>query len=406
MILLTTHFMDEADILADRKAIMSEGTLKCFGTSLFLKNKFGVGYHMTMVLEPQADLSTIRNLIESEVPGARENRLFGRELSYVLPRSQLDKFPDLFAAMEKNKSETSGDGIDSYGVSMTTLEEIFLKLGQEEEAKKLEEENKNKSNGAAANGTSNSVAIDAAAKDLGGFSFEAVETHKSSWQMFKALLFINWVRKYREGMALSIQFFFPLLYVVVGLSVVSINSFSVVQDKPYAITNDIYKLHAMANQLSEYSFMDTGKIRANNFIGTLNGTVKPIHRQCDCHKLRHLICISFSLSGRHREPTRAPAWYFVQGPHEHYANNHLRFHELLRHHHLRQLHRSPIHPRRHQYPHQHVRCRLRAKHHRQVDESADDRGGGRRLRLHGLRGRHVHWVRRPHAADWRIHGAR
>ena len=47
VILLTTHFMDEADILADRKAIMSEGVLKCFGTSLFLKNKFGVGYHMT-----------------------------------------------------------------------------------------------------------------------------------------------------------------------------------------------------------------------------------------------------------------------------------------------------------------------------------------------------------------------
>ena len=279
VILLTTHFMDEADILADRKAIMSQGTLKCFGTSLFLKNKFGVGYHMTMVLEPEADLSTIRNLIESEVPGARENRLFGRELSYVLPRSQLDKFPELFAAMERNKTETSGDGIDSYGVSMTTLEEIFLKLGEEEEeAKKLEEENKSKSNGApAANGTSNSVAVIDTAKDLGGFSFESVETRKSSWQMFKALLFINWVRKYREGMALAIQFFFPLLYVVIGLSVVSINSFSVVQDKPYAINNDIYKKHAMANQLHEYSYMDTGKIRANNFIGTLNGNAKVKH---------------------------------------------------------------------------------------------------------------------------------
>ena len=47
--------------------------------------------------------------------------------------------------MEKNKTETEGDGIDSYGVSMTTLEEIFLKLGEEEEAKKkLEEENRSK----------------------------------------------------------------------------------------------------------------------------------------------------------------------------------------------------------------------------------------------------------------------
>ena len=64
--------------------------------------------------------------------------------------------------------------------------------GEEEEAKKLEEENKSKSNGAVAtvNGTSKSVAVidTTAAKDLGGFSFEAVETRKSSWHMFKASL--------------------------------------------------------------------------------------------------------------------------------------------------------------------------------------------------------------------------
>lgn len=45
-IILTTHYMDEADILADRKAIMSRGTLRCVGSSLFLKNRFGVGYHL------------------------------------------------------------------------------------------------------------------------------------------------------------------------------------------------------------------------------------------------------------------------------------------------------------------------------------------------------------------------
>lgn len=51
VILLTTHFMDEADILADRKAVVSRGKLRCAGSSLFLKNKFGIGYHLTLVLE-------------------------------------------------------------------------------------------------------------------------------------------------------------------------------------------------------------------------------------------------------------------------------------------------------------------------------------------------------------------
>lgn len=47
VILLTTHFMDEADLLADRKAIVSKGKLRCLGSSLFLKNRFGLGYHLT-----------------------------------------------------------------------------------------------------------------------------------------------------------------------------------------------------------------------------------------------------------------------------------------------------------------------------------------------------------------------
>ena len=50
VILLTTHFMDEADILADRKAVVSKGRLRCCGSSLFLKNKFGIGYHLTWVI--------------------------------------------------------------------------------------------------------------------------------------------------------------------------------------------------------------------------------------------------------------------------------------------------------------------------------------------------------------------
>lgn len=45
-IILTTHYMDEADLLADRKAIVRRGTLRCSGSSLFLKNRFGTGYHL------------------------------------------------------------------------------------------------------------------------------------------------------------------------------------------------------------------------------------------------------------------------------------------------------------------------------------------------------------------------
>lgn len=48
-IILTTHFMDEADLLGDRIAIISQGQLKCCGSSLFLKQKLGSGYYLTVV---------------------------------------------------------------------------------------------------------------------------------------------------------------------------------------------------------------------------------------------------------------------------------------------------------------------------------------------------------------------
>ena len=48
IILLTTHYMDEADILGDRIGIMHEGKMTCIGSPMFLKNRFGVGYVMTI----------------------------------------------------------------------------------------------------------------------------------------------------------------------------------------------------------------------------------------------------------------------------------------------------------------------------------------------------------------------
>lgn len=41
--------MDEADVLGDRIAIISQGKLCCCGSSLFLKSQYGNGYYLTIV---------------------------------------------------------------------------------------------------------------------------------------------------------------------------------------------------------------------------------------------------------------------------------------------------------------------------------------------------------------------
>ena len=44
--MLSTHHMDEADILGDRIAIVSHGKVKAVGSALFMKSTFGDGYHL------------------------------------------------------------------------------------------------------------------------------------------------------------------------------------------------------------------------------------------------------------------------------------------------------------------------------------------------------------------------
>ncbi|KAM4697953.1 phospholipid-transporting ATPase ABCA3 [Rhinophrynus dorsalis] len=126
-LLLTTHFMDEADLLGDRIAILAQGQLQCCGSPLFLKSKYGAGYHMVMVKEPHCQVEEITDLITSYVPNATLESNAGAELSYILPKESTHRFEPLFSELELRHQEL---GISSYGASVTTMEEVFLRVGK------------------------------------------------------------------------------------------------------------------------------------------------------------------------------------------------------------------------------------------------------------------------------------
>jgi ABC-type multidrug transport system ATPase subunit len=69
-VILTTHAMEEAEILADRIAVIAEGKLQCIGTSLFLKNNFGEGYRLSLVTDPKS-IEHARAGIKELIPSAR-----------------------------------------------------------------------------------------------------------------------------------------------------------------------------------------------------------------------------------------------------------------------------------------------------------------------------------------------
>ena len=70
VILLCTHFMDEADFLGDRIVVMSHGKLQVAGTSLYLKSKFGVGYHLSITKEQDANDEELLKQVRRCIPEA------------------------------------------------------------------------------------------------------------------------------------------------------------------------------------------------------------------------------------------------------------------------------------------------------------------------------------------------
>uniref|UniRef100_A0A8C2GG42 P-type phospholipid transporter n=1 Tax=Cyprinus carpio TaxID=7962 RepID=A0A8C2GG42_CYPCA len=137
-IILSTHHMDEADILGDRIAIISHGKLCCVGSSLFLKTQLGTGYYLTLVKKnTEPSLSSCRNssstvsfvkkvsTLQFHVPAARMVEDLGHEITYVLPyKSAKDgAFVELFHDLDDRLADLC---ISSYGVSDTTLEEVRL----------------------------------------------------------------------------------------------------------------------------------------------------------------------------------------------------------------------------------------------------------------------------------------
>ncbi|TYZ68281.1 hypothetical protein PybrP1_002937 [[Pythium] brassicae (nom. inval.)] len=127
VVVLTTHFMDEADILGDRIAIMAEGELRCCGSSMFLKNRYGAGYNFTLVKHESCRESDLITFVMMSVANAKILSNVGAEISFQLPLDSTGQFATMFEALDDRLAEF---GVLSYGISVTTLEEVFIKVAE------------------------------------------------------------------------------------------------------------------------------------------------------------------------------------------------------------------------------------------------------------------------------------
>uniref|UniRef100_A0A8B9CZD6 ATP binding cassette subfamily A member 12 n=1 Tax=Anser brachyrhynchus TaxID=132585 RepID=A0A8B9CZD6_9AVES len=141
-IILSTHHLDEAEVLSDRIAFLEHGGLRCCGSPFYLKETFGDGYHLTLTKKKsifllfqnmieECDTAAVTSLIQSHLPEAYLKEDIGGELVYVLPpfKSTVSgAYQALLRALDTSLSDLH---LGCYGISNTTVEEVFLNLTKE-----------------------------------------------------------------------------------------------------------------------------------------------------------------------------------------------------------------------------------------------------------------------------------
>jgi ABC-2 type transport system ATP-binding protein len=119
-ILLTTHYMEEADELCDRLAIIDHGRLLALGTPAELKRSTGADTIVTV--SAAGDLDTLAKVLEAEVPGvAQVTRVDDTVL--VAVRAQTGVLPIVFGVADRH-----GFAVSDVSVAEPTLETVFINL--------------------------------------------------------------------------------------------------------------------------------------------------------------------------------------------------------------------------------------------------------------------------------------
>ena len=143
--------MEEADVLADRIAVIASGKLKCVGTGLNLKNTYGDGYRINLICRA-ANQPRIIEIMNSIAPSSKLGDKSGDYLTFNVPYNNSTEIAPLFKLIEEEDAGdelTNDEAADSYdsaissaaervrelkslivdcGISHSTLDNVFVKI--------------------------------------------------------------------------------------------------------------------------------------------------------------------------------------------------------------------------------------------------------------------------------------
>ena len=249
IIILTTHYMEEASVLGKRIGIINAGKMKCIGTPLFLIERFGKYLSLNITKEEDADNGKIINFVEKRANNI-DYEILSEEILFRIPKSNYinsmnkdDNIENILVSDDENnlinKKEEGNNKlslskffeeldsnlqalkIKSYSASMPTLEDVFLNVAQEDtklENKKMSKQHRKFS----------SPDLD---NDKILFETNFKEDYSSSGKSkfcndFKACFHRRFLLTSRDLKGFLMEILCPILLVLIGLLVSKVELFS------------------------------------------------------------------------------------------------------------------------------------------------------------------------------------
>ncbi|XP_070770245.1 uncharacterized protein abca12 [Enoplosus armatus] len=235
-IIMSTHHLDEAEVLSDRITFLERGGLKCCGSPFYLKDKLGQGYKLTLTKKMQnpesepIDNAELKAFIQAHVPDARLKEAQGGDLVYSLPpftSSNASSYRSLLTALDSNLDALQLGG---YGISDTSLEEVFLQLTHGNTDDGSEDGPLSISETVSDTGSIDSFPSDCSGS-ISGFGDKITLTGSSvvdsmalAWQQMAAILIKRFHHSRRDWKGLIAQILLPVLFMVFAMGLSSIRS--------------------------------------------------------------------------------------------------------------------------------------------------------------------------------------
>ena len=230
IIILTTHYMEEASVLGNRIGIMHLGELKCLGTPLFLIERYGRFMSLRVVKQQDADNKKIITYMQQRAQDI-EFEVLSEEIIFRIPKKNYTeeegnnltlsensqgekvnnnnnkpnfKLSDFFEELDANLKDLK---IKNYSASMPTLEDVFLNVAADDVVLKgghrkfsqVNEEND---------------------KILFNTDFKEDYSDKSKFfNDFKACTHKRWLMTIRDLKGVFLEILVPIFLIVVGLLV-------------------------------------------------------------------------------------------------------------------------------------------------------------------------------------------